>query len=219
MENARSVSLSSVLPSDRTAPARLAFWIAVYSALLLTITVVNLADAGLPQVPAFLATLPELWALWCMRGWVLTAPAAAALTRRTRQAWLIFGFSPLLWLVLTLLGRLLPDWPEESFPLRFNVVSILLLFVMTFYFAAAVRDTSTNRILPVRATVRGTLAEWNPGEHTPGESLDCDHAFHEVTYYDLFVDNREWFAWGVRPRIGRSFGVDWFGPYIAALGA
>lgn len=140
MEQARSVSLISVLPSDRTAPARLAFWIAVYSALLLTITVVNLADAGLPQVPAFLTTLPELWALWCMRGWILTAPAAAALTRRTRQAWLIFGFSPLLWLALTLLGRLLPDWPEESFPLRFNVVSILLLFVMTFYFAAAVRD-------------------------------------------------------------------------------
>ncbi len=85
--------------------------------------------------------------------------------------------------------------------------------------AAALRDTSTNKILPVRATVRGTLAEWNPGEHSPGESLDCDHVFHEVTYYDLFVNNEEWFAWGVRPRIGRSFGVDWFGPYVNALGA
>ncbi|WP_288434441.1 hypothetical protein [uncultured Deinococcus sp.] len=132
-----------MLSSARSAPARLAFWLAVYSALLLAVTVVNMADAGLPQVPAFLTTLPELWALWCMRDWVLTAPATAALTRRTRQAWLVFGFSPLLWLALTLLGRLLPDWPEESFPLRFNVVTILFLFVVTFYFAAAVRDWMT----------------------------------------------------------------------------
>ncbi len=132
-----------MLSSDRSAPARLAFWLAVYSALLLAVTVVNMADAGLSQVPAFLTTLPELWALWCMRDWVLTTPATAALTRRTRQAWLVFGFSPLLWLALTLLGRLLPDWPEESFPLRFNVVTILFLFVVTFYFAAAVRDWMT----------------------------------------------------------------------------
>lgn len=132
-----------MLSSARSAPARLAFWLAVYSALLLAVTVVNMADAGLSQVPAFLTTLPELWALWCMRDWVLTTPATAALTRRTRQAWLVFGFSPLLWLALTLLGRLLPDWPEESFPLRFNVVTILFLFVVTFYFAAAVRDWMT----------------------------------------------------------------------------
>lgn len=85
--------------------------------------------------------------------------------------------------------------------------------------AGAARNTTTNRIVPVRATIRGVIAEWSPGENSPGDLADLDHSFKEVTYYDLVVDGKEWFAWGVRPRIGRSMGVDWFAPYVAALGA
>ncbi len=85
--------------------------------------------------------------------------------------------------------------------------------------AATVRDTAANKILPLRATIRGTVCEWTPGEHTPGELLDCDHAFHEITYYELVIGTEKWIEFGVRPRILWMRGEDVFGPYVAALGA
>lgn len=86
-------------------------------------------------------------------------------------------------------------------------------------FAGAVRNVTTNLIIPVRATIEGVIADWSPGEHTPGELIDCDHTLKEVKYYDLFVDGEELFAWGWRERIGRSGGEEWFAPYRSALGA
>lgn len=85
-------------------------------------------------------------------------------------------------------------------------------------FAATLRNTRTNKIVSVRSTIRGVIAEWSPNEHTPGDIADCDHAFREVTYADLVIDGVEEYAWGYYERIGRSGGIDWFAPYRNALG-
>jgi P2 family phage contractile tail tube protein len=86
-------------------------------------------------------------------------------------------------------------------------------------FAATLRNTRTNEVIPVRSTLRGLISTWAPGEHTPGELIDCDHTLKEVTYADLVVDGEELFAWGFYERIARSGGIDWFARYRNALGA
>ncbi|GEP11830.1 phage major tail tube protein [Methylobacterium gnaphalii] len=85
-------------------------------------------------------------------------------------------------------------------------------------FAASVRNTSTNKIVPLRATVKGVVTEYTPGEHTPGELLDVDHAFHEVTDYELVVDGEQWFKFSARGRELVMYGVDLFEQYRTALG-
>lgn len=87
-------------------------------------------------------------------------------------------------------------------------------------FAAAVRDVANgNKIIPVRGTIVGTVTEYTPGEHSPGESLDCDHAIKEITSYKLEVNGDVWVDFSVRPRRLIMFGVDIFAPYVTALGA
>lgn len=86
-------------------------------------------------------------------------------------------------------------------------------------FAATVRNTRLNKVVPLRCTIRGIVSEWSPGENTPGDLADCDLSIKEVTYVDLYIDSKELFAWGFYERIGRSGGVDWFAQYKTALGA
>lgn len=85
-------------------------------------------------------------------------------------------------------------------------------------FAATMRNVITNQIVPVRSTIKGLLSTWQPGEHTPGELIDCDHVLKEVRYADLFIDGEELFLWDWQARIARSGGEDWFAPYRNALG-
>ena len=85
-------------------------------------------------------------------------------------------------------------------------------------FAATLRNTRTNKIVPMRATIQGLISEWSPGDHTPGELINCDHTFAEVSYTDLTIAGEEIYAWGFYERIGRSGGRDWFAPYRSALG-
>lgn len=86
-------------------------------------------------------------------------------------------------------------------------------------YAATVRNKKTNALIPLRATIQGIVCEWSPGEHTPGELLDCDHSLMEVKYYQLVVDNVEIFCWDFYGRIWRNGGTDIFAEYRAALGA
>ena len=77
-------------------------------------------------------------------------------------------------------------------------------------FAAAVRDVANNKIVPVRATIVGVITEYTPGEHTPGsDPFDVDHAFKEVTSYELKIE----------PRVLISYGNDIGSRYTSALGA
>ncbi|BAQ50412.1 phage major tail tube protein [Methylobacterium aquaticum] len=86
-------------------------------------------------------------------------------------------------------------------------------------FAASLRNKRTNKLVPVRTTIQGIVSEWAPGEHTPGELLDCDHTLKEVRYVDLVIDGEEIFAWSFYGRFWRSGGVDLFAEYRTALGA
>jgi uncharacterized protein len=85
-------------------------------------------------------------------------------------------------------------------------------------FAATLRDKMTRKLLPVRCTIQGLISEWSPGDHTPGELIDCDHTFAEVHYVDLVVDGVEMFAWSYYGRFWRQNGVDIFAEYRAGLG-
>ncbi|WP_018261366.1 phage major tail tube protein [Methylobacterium sp. WSM2598] len=85
-------------------------------------------------------------------------------------------------------------------------------------FAASLRNKRTNKLLPLRATIQGIVSEWTPGEHSPGELIDCDHAMTEVTYYELVVNNEQIFKWSFYTREWFSGGVDVFAEYRAALG-
>ncbi|WP_018261540.1 phage major tail tube protein [Methylobacterium sp. WSM2598] len=85
-------------------------------------------------------------------------------------------------------------------------------------FASTLRNKKTNRLLPVRATIQGVVCEWSPGEHTPGELIDCDHSLMEVTYYELVVNNEQIFKWSFYTREWIHGGTDVFAEYRAALG-
>ena len=86
-------------------------------------------------------------------------------------------------------------------------------------FAASVRNVENNTVLPVRATIKGTIAEYNIGEHTPGDLLDTDMVIHEVTDYELKIGNDIWFKISRKPRVLIMFGNDIFARYVSALGA
>ncbi|RVU13171.1 phage major tail tube protein [Methylobacterium oryzihabitans] len=86
-------------------------------------------------------------------------------------------------------------------------------------FAASLRNKRTNKLVSVRSTIQGIVSTWSPGEHTPGELLDCDHTLAEVTYYDLVINGEEIFAWSFYGRYWRSGGIDLFAEYRNALGA
>ena len=87
-------------------------------------------------------------------------------------------------------------------------------------FVAAVRDIANDVIVPVRATIVGRLIEYNPGEHTPGsDPFDVDHAYHEVTSYELKIGGDVWFAWSRKPRVLVCYGNDIGARYVSALGA
>jgi len=85
-------------------------------------------------------------------------------------------------------------------------------------FAGTLRNKRTNVLVPVRMTIQGIIAEWSPGEHTPGELIDCDHTMKEVSYVDLFINGEEIFAWSFYGRFARNGGEDWFAEYRNALG-
>lgn len=85
-------------------------------------------------------------------------------------------------------------------------------------FAASLRNKRTRALLPVRFTIEGIVSDWSPGDHTPGELLDCDHTMDEVTYMDLKIDGELISLWDFYGRQGISGGEDWFAEYRAALG-
>ena len=85
-------------------------------------------------------------------------------------------------------------------------------------FAATLRNTRLNTVVPVRFGIRGKIAEWNPGEFSPDDLLDCDHVIHEVNYMDLYIDNKEKLVWDFYGKKFRINGVDVRGPYSKALG-
>ena len=87
-------------------------------------------------------------------------------------------------------------------------------------FAATLRDKMTRKLMPARCTIVGVVSEWAPGEHTPGELIDCDHTINEVTYVEFEVDGIHRFTWSY---YGRQWLVgankfDIFAEYRNALG-
>jgi uncharacterized protein len=85
-------------------------------------------------------------------------------------------------------------------------------------FASSLRNKKTNALLPVRVTLQGIVSQWSPGEHTPGELLDCDHTMTEVYYYKLVVGNERIFEWDFYARRWFNGDTDIFAEYRAALG-
>ena len=86
-------------------------------------------------------------------------------------------------------------------------------------FAGTLRNKMTRSLVPVRCTYQGIVSKWSPGEHTPGELIDCDHELKEVTYAELVIDGEEIYAWSFYGRFMRFGGFDVFAEYRNALGA
>lgn len=86
-------------------------------------------------------------------------------------------------------------------------------------FAATVRNKRTHELLPLRATIQGIVSDWTPGDHTPGELLDCDYAITEVTFYSVYINGKRYIEWDHYARDWWAGDVNIFAEYKNNLGA
>lgn len=89
----------------------------------------------------------------------------------------------------------------------------------TWTFAGTIRNKTTNRLMSFRCFICGIVADWSPGDHTPGELIDCDHTLAEVTKVQYELDGVELFHWDFYARIFNPGTGDIFAEYRNALGA
>ncbi|HEV7293113.1 MAG TPA: phage major tail tube protein [Devosia sp.] len=86
-------------------------------------------------------------------------------------------------------------------------------------FASSYRDKKTNRPMAARGIIEGAITQWEPDESDPAEFQGCNHAFNEVTHFELTLDGEEFFYFDFWERVLRRDGVDLFADDRRALGA
>lgn len=57
-------------------------------------------------------------------------------------------------------------------------------------FAAAYRDTTTNKSLPGRGVIEAAVSGWEPDASDPTEFQGCSHSFAECVHFEFAIDGR-----------------------------
>lgn len=71
-------------------------------------------------------------------------------------------------------------------------------------FAAAYRDTSSNKSLPGRGIIEAAVSGWEPDASDPAEFQGCSHEFAECVHFEFKIDGRGHFYYDFFERALRT---------------